>query len=199
MPEQKLDILLEAALFFKGGSATVAELAKSLSVSPEAIEQTLDTVASALEGRGVRLIREGNTAALSTAPEASELIEKMRKDELEGPVGKAGLETLAVIIFRGPLAKSDIDYVRGVNCGYILRSLMIRGLIERTENPDDKRSFLYQATAELPAYLGVSSLKEMPGYDETKAHIEHVFADREKIAIANEHESAQTPPEEIYE
>ena len=184
MSEQKLDILLEAALFYKGGSATVSELAKAIDASPEAITEALKTLEASLSPRGIRLVREGNTVALGTAPEASALVEKMRKEELEGPLGKAGLETLAVIIFRGPLAKSDIDYVRGVNCGYILRSLMIRGLIERTEKPDDKRSFLYQATAELPAYLGVPNLEAMPDYAETRTQIEKVFAEREKITAA---------------
>jgi segregation and condensation protein B len=178
METAPLEILIEAALFFRGGAVSVAELAKSLDAAPEEVEKALDALKTSLERRGLRLVREGKTAALATAPEANELIEKMRKDELEGPLGKAGLETLAVIIFRGPVSKSDIDYIRGVNCGYILRSLMIRGLIERVENPEDKRSFIYRATPELPAYLGVSSLEEIPGYGEVREKIETAFAAR---------------------
>lgn len=188
MATASLDMKIEAALFFKGGAVSVSELAKSLNAAPEDIETSLASLAKALEERGVRLVREGNTVALATAPETSEMIEKMRKEELEGPLGKAGLETLSVIVFRGPLSKSDVDYIRGVNCASILRSLMIRGLIERVENPDDKRSFIYRATAELPAFLGLSSMPEMPGYAETRAEIEKIFAERD----------AQETPEENH-
>ena len=88
---------------------SVAELAKAVEASPEDVETALAALGSSLEGRGVRLVREGDMAGLATAPEAKDLIERIRKDELEGPLGKAGLEALAVIIFRGPIAKSDID------------------------------------------------------------------------------------------
>lgn len=185
MPEKPLAPLVEAALFFKGGALSVAELAKAVDASPEAVEAALAELATSLGGRGVRLVREGDMAALATAPEADELIAKMHKEELEGPLGKAGLETLATIVFRGPIAKSDIDYIRGVNCAAILRSLMIRGLIDRYENPDDKRSFLYRATPDLPAFLGLGSLAELPGYAETRTAIEDIFAGREATPPEN--------------
>ena len=135
------------------------------------------------------MIREGEKVALATAPEAHALIEKMRREELEGPLGKAGLETLAVIIFRGPVARSDVEYVRGVNCSSILRSLMIRGLIERIENTADKRSFLYRATTELPAYLGLASVEKMPRYAEMRSAIESIFAERDAAAALVEETS----------
>ncbi len=183
----RLPELIEAALFFKGGALSTAELAQATGVSKEEVATALAVLQRSLEERGVRLVRERDYAALATAPEAHEFIERMRKDELEGPLGKAGLETLSVIIFRGPITKTDIDYVRGVNCASILRSLMIRGLIERVENPKDKRSFLYQVTPDLPAYLGVGSVEKMPGYAETRLEIEKVFVDREAL-LAKEKE-----------
>ncbi|MBI3573465.1 SMC-Scp complex subunit ScpB [Candidatus Kaiserbacteria bacterium] len=187
--------LVEAALFFKGGDMSVSELAKAVGASVEKTEEALATLKDSLKGRGVRLVRERDRVALATTPEAGGMIKRMRKDELEGPLGKAGLEALSVIIFRGPVSKSDIDYIRGVNCASILRSLLIRGLVERIDNPSDKRSFLYRATPELPAYLGLSSLEDMPAYEETRAEIERVFAEREKAqttesspqAITDEH------------
>lgn len=178
MADTPLEILVEAVLFFKGGPVSIGELSKSIGKPKEAIEAAATILAASLEKRGMRLVRERDMFALATAPEAHELIEKMRKDELEGPLGKAGLETLSVIIFRAPIAKSDIDYIRGVNCSSILRSLLIRGLVERVENPDDKRSFLYRPTADLPAYFGFSSLADLPGYADTRAEVERVFAAR---------------------
>lgn len=182
MPKEPLENQIEAILFYKGGAVSVKELASALSVSEEEVVTYTESLSASLEGRGVRVVRDGNTFALATAPSAHELIEKMRREELDGPLGKAGLETLSVIIFRGPLSRADIEYVRGVNCSSILRSLLIRGLIERTENPNDKRSFLYQTTAELPAYFGVSKISELPQFTETRAQIEAIFTERDNQA-----------------
>jgi len=184
MPQHPLENLIEAALFFKGGAVSLSELAKMIGTSKEEVAAAAGALSASLEQRGVRLVREGDMLALATAPEANALVEKIQKEELEGPLGKAGLETLSVIVYRGPIAKSGIDYIRGVNCSSILRSLMVRGLIERVENPDDKRSFLYRATVDLPAYLGVSSVSELPGYAETRAEIERVFAERDTALLA---------------
>lgn len=182
MPKEPLENQIEAILFYKGGAVSVKELASALSVSEEEVVTYAESLSASLEGRGIRVVREGNTFALATASSAHELIEKMRREELDGPLGKAGLETLSVIIFRGPISRVDIEYVRGVNCSSILRSLLIRGLVERTENPTDKRSFLYQATAELPAYFGVGKISELPNYEETRAQIEVIFSERELLA-----------------
>ena len=175
-----IEVEIEAALFFRGGAITVKELSVQIGLSKEELEIGITSLAMSLEGRGIRIVREGETVALATAPETHELIEKMRREELEGPLGKAGLETISIVIFRGPISRSDIEYVRGVNCSSILRSLLIRGLIERVENTNDKRSFLYRATAELPAYLGVGALTDIPGYIETRATIDAVFTGRKE-------------------
>ncbi|MES2014415.1 MAG: SMC-Scp complex subunit ScpB [Patescibacteria group bacterium] len=188
-----IEVQIEAALFFRGGTLSIKELASQTGFTEEEIESGLTSLTMSLEGRGIHVVREKNTVALATAPETHELIEKMRREELEGPLGKAGLETISIIIFRGPISRSDVEYVRGVNCSSILRSLLIRGLIERVENPTDKRSFLYQATAELPAYLGVGTLEEIPGYADIRTNIENVFAERD----ASAHAETEAPPESL--
>ncbi len=182
MTDTPKEVLLEAALFFEGGPVSMKELAVRMKLSAEELEEAATSLAMSLEGRGIRVVREGGKIALSTAPEAHSLIESMRREELEGPLGKAGLETLSIVIFRSPLSRSDIEYVRGVNSSSILRSLLIRGLVERVENPSDKRSYLYQPTPDLAAYLGVESLSKLPDYDENRAKIEAIFRERDEAA-----------------
>lgn len=174
-----LSVVIESILFFEGGSMSVQRLAKATNSSEADVETALGELRSALEGRGVSLVQDGTTVALGTAPETREIIEAMRRDELEGPLGKAGLETLAIIIYRGPLSRADIEYIRGVNASSILRSLLVRGLIERVQNPKDSRSFLYKPTTELPAYFGVQSLSDLPGFSEVSAEIQAVLAERD--------------------
>lgn len=181
MNSPPLPVLLESILFFKGGAVKRTELAAAAHVSAHDVEGALIELKTELEGRGVRLILDGDSVALATAPESETAIAEMRRAELEGPVGRAGLETLAVIIYRGPVSRADIEYIRGVNVSSMLRSLLIRGLIERIDNPKDKRSFLYRTTVDLPAYLGVSSVEELPGFAGVRADIEKVFAERSVV------------------
>ena len=189
--KEPVENLIEAALFFKGGTMSVKELASAVGITAEEVDARVKSLAVSLEGRGLRIVYENGHVALGTAPSAHEMIEKIRREELDGPLGKAGLETLAIIMFRGPLSRSDIEYVRGVNSTTTLRTLMIRGLIERTENPKDKRSFIYQATAELPAYFGIGALSELPAFEDTRNKIEMLFAERDAAPVENP-ESANT-------
>jgi segregation and condensation protein B len=99
-----------------------------------------------------------------TAPEAHEIIEAMRKDELSGDIGKAGAETLAIVLYRGPISRAEIDRIRGVNSTFILRNLLIRGLVERRQHPTDSRSWVYATTPELMNHLGIQSREMLPDF-----------------------------------
>ena len=138
-----------------------AELGKQLGVSVEDIAAAL---AQAQPGRGVVLVDDGKMVELRAAPEASELIERIRKDEYAREVGKAGQEVLAAVIYRGPLTRSEIDFIRGVNSSQTLRTLTMRGLVRKIQNPKDSRSFLYESTTELLATLGVQRAQDLPEY-----------------------------------
>jgi len=151
-----LDAQIEAILFFKAEPMKLAKIAELLNVSEVAVGEALTTLEQKLEGRGVILIRKDGEATLGTAPETSELIDKMVKEDLSKDLGKATLETLTIILYRSPVSKPEIDYVRGVNSNYILRSLLVRGLIEKIPKPDDQRSFLYRPTFQLLEHLGIS-------------------------------------------
>jgi segregation and condensation protein B len=162
---------LESLLLFKGGAVPVAELVAALHVSETEVLEALEVLRTQLQGRGIRLVEEGKRVALGTAPETKALIESVRRDELEGQIGRAGLETLAVIIYQGPVSRADIEYVRGVNVSTTLRSLLMRGLIERIDHPTDARSFQYRITPELVAYFGLSRIDELPNYAAVQAEL----------------------------
>ena len=71
-----------------------------------------------------------------------------------------------IIAYKGPLARIEIDYIRGVNSAFVLRNLTMRGLVERIENPKDARSWLYRVSFEFLKYLGLRSIEELPHYME---------------------------------
>jgi len=166
-----LDAYIESILFFKGSPVSVSFLAKVLGKKEGEIEEALLILEGRLEDSGVALIRHEDRVSLGTAPKASGFIETLIKEDLNKDIGKAGLETLSVVIYRGPVSRGEIDYVRGVNSSFILRNLMVRGLVEKVRDPKDQRVTLYKPTMELLSFLGLKKIEEMPDYEKVKKHI----------------------------
>jgi len=163
---------IEAVLFWKAEPVSIKKLAGLLDVDTHAINDGLQELEQALVGRGLTLIRTDDEVMLGTAKELSPLIEQMTKEELSRDLGKAGLETLSIILYQGPISRANIDYIRGVNSQFIVRNLLIRGLIERIDNPKDARSFLYRITLQLLSHLGISKIEELPEYNQVRKDID---------------------------
>ncbi|KKS29041.1 MAG: Segregation and condensation protein B [Parcubacteria group bacterium GW2011_GWA2_43_11] len=176
-----LEQKLEAVLFYKGESETKTKLAKLLGVTPEEIEEAAVKLGTTLSSRGIRLLRVQDQLELVTAPEASEAVNNVRKEELVRDLGKAGSETLAVVLYRGPVSRADIDYIRGVNCAFILRNLQVRGLVQRISNPNNTRSFLYEATPDLLKHLGVTEITGLPDYQAMREELEKFESEIQKL------------------
>lgn len=171
---------IEALLFFKGEPVKVSFFAKILNISEDEVKQGLSDLEQALSGRGIVLMQNAGEYMLCTTPEMGNQIEALIKEELSKELGKAGLETLATILYRGPILRSEINYLRGVNSNYILRSLLVRGLIEKVDQ--EGRAISYKPTFELLSYMGVSKVSDLPGYEETTKAVEefkHEAQDRE--------------------
>lgn len=163
---------IEAILFWKAEPVPIKKLAQLLNASVEDTRAGLTALENALQGRGLALVSTDDEVMLGTAKEMSSLIEALTKDELTKDLGKAGLETISIVLYQGPISRADIDYIRGVNSQFILRALLIRGLIERVDNPEDARSFLYKPTLELLSHLGVSKITDLPEYEQVRAEID---------------------------
>lgn len=162
---------LEALLFFKNEPLTRARLAAWLQVDLATVTAALVTLDERLQGRGIVLLQEGDRVQLGTHPEAGPLLETITREELSKDIGRAGLETLAIVCYHGPVTRTDIDYIRGVNSSFIIRHLLTRGLIEREPHPDDARRYLYRPTLELWQHLGLRSATELPEFDAIKAKL----------------------------
>jgi segregation and condensation protein B len=152
---------IEGLLFYKASPMKLSLLCKTLEVQNPELEEALKTLHTQLEGRGVRLLRTDTEVQMVTAPELDPLIETVRKDEMKRDIGKAGAETLSIILYKGPISRSEIDRIRGVNSSFILRNLLIRGLIEREMV---KNNALFSITPALLAHLGISNKTELPNY-----------------------------------
>jgi len=160
--EQKL----EAILFYKNEPTQIKKLASMLNVREGEVREGLGMLQKTLEGRGICLILTESEASLATARDMGSLIEQIARDELSKDIGKAGLETLAIILYNGEgVSRRKIDYIRGVNSTFILRNLMSRGLVEREASEADQRSFVYKPTIALLTHIGIRGMSELPDLD----------------------------------
>lgn len=163
---------IEAILFWKAEPVSIQKLAQLLNTDIRSIKNGLVELENSLQGRGTTLVQTNEDVMLGTSKETSSLIEQLAKDELDHDLSKAGLETLSIVLYQGPISRADIDYIRGVNSQFTLRILLIRGLVERVDNPTDARSFLYKPTVALLSHMGLSKLEELPEFEKIKKEIE---------------------------
>ncbi len=181
MTSQNLLSLIESILFVSGEPISVEKLKKILTVPKEDIENALEKLKTDYENRGIVLIQKENEWQFATAPANAKTIEQMMKSEFTEELSRATLETLTIIAYRGPMTRARIEYIRGVNSVFTLRNLLMRGLIERVENPKDARSYLYSVSFDFIKTLGITRLEELPHYDELKKKSEEITASFEAL------------------
>jgi len=175
---------IQAVLYFRGEPTTYEKLSKLISVPIDEIKATIPILNLKLADSGLVIVFDKEKAVLGTSPEVSDILEEVAKDDLNRDLGKAGLETLSIILYKAPIAKKEIDYIRCVNSGFILRNLMVRGLVERDEVVG-LRGFVYKPTLDLLSFMGIKNVTELPEYEEILAQIEN-FSKKENKEKNNE-------------
>lgn len=159
-----LDVLIEALLFYKAAPQSKQKLIKLFAVPEEEFTEAIITLKNRLGVGATRLIETEKEIQLATAPELSEFIESLRKQDLTGDIGKAGAETLAIILYREPIPRVEIDRIRGVNSSFILRNLLMRGLIIRESITG--HGYQFRISPSLLQHLGVTNKRELPQFTE---------------------------------
>jgi segregation and condensation protein B len=175
-----LDILIEGLLFYKSAPQKKATLRKVYSVTNEELQVALEVLSARLMSGALRLIETETEIQLVTAPELVPFIEDIRKNEIKNDIGKAGAETLAIILYRSPVTRAEIDRIRGVNSSFILRNLLIRGLIERTQNKQGS-GYTFSITPSLLAHLGVTSTRELTDFARVTDALEQFVIEQEVV------------------
>ena len=159
-----LSAKIEALLFSEGGSLPKKKIAQLLDAQPAQVDEGLLKLRARLENGGLTLVVSDTEAALVVAAPVAPAVQKAFERELGREIGDAGLEVVAIILYRGPSTRTQIDYIRGVNTSSTIRTLTSRGLLERAANPNDAREYLYRPTVELLSHLGIRDAHELPEY-----------------------------------
>lgn len=157
--------VLESVLFAYGEPVKLEKLKDILGLSLEVTKELISSYESKIlqdASAGLVLIKADDEVQLGTKPQNYAHLEKFLKQDIEEELSSASVEVLTIILYRGPISRSGVDFIRGVNSNYILRVLLMRGLVQREKHG---LSFLYRPSFDLLKLLGLSSQKDLPEFE----------------------------------
>ncbi len=160
--------IVEAILFVTGNAVEKKDICRAMEISEAELEETLDALESGydFERRGLRLLRFGAHVQLATRPDYAPYVEKLLQPVQKQSLSQAVMETLAVIAYRQPVTKAEIEQIRGVKCDYSVQSLVAKGLIEEVGRKEALgRPILYGTTDAFLRHFCLTSLSELPEID----------------------------------
>ena len=165
--EKPLSAKIEALLFASASAVTISQLSTALEKSEKEIQTALDELTSYYTvSRCLAVQWHGKRVQLVTSSEVSKLIENFLGIEVTTTLSQASLEALAIIAYRQPITRPQIDEVRGVNSDGVVRNLLSKGLIEEVGRDEGVgRAILYGTTSDFLSYFGISSLEELPAFE----------------------------------
>jgi segregation and condensation protein B len=158
-----LPAAVESILFVASEPVPVTLVASVLDASTDQVEEALRELGEAYQHRGLKILRMGDRVHLTSSPRAARIVEKFLGMEHSVGLSRAALETLAILAYRQPLTRPQVDSVRGVNSESVIENLMAKGLVEevgRTEGPG--RPILYGTTSAFLQHFGLGSVSELP-------------------------------------
>ena len=161
---------IESLLFVAIKPLAVKELATLTNTKNKEVEEALSELENEYQtgDRGLSLIKNNNQYQLTSAPDNAALVQEFLKDETSGELSQPSLEALTIIAYRGPIGKTELEKIRGVNCSLILRNLLMRGLIEEKFEKIKDENF-YTVTHDFVRFLGLNSVNDLPDYSKLSA------------------------------
>jgi len=162
---QEMASAVEALLFASAEPLSLSDLRRVLAVRLATLERVLEHLGRSLSeaNRGLRLQRHGDVVRLVTAPETALYIERLRGHQATQRLSDAALETLALIAYRQPVTRPQIEAIRGVDCTGVTNTLLARGLITEVGRLDTVgHPILYGTTLAFLQHFGLESPEQMP-------------------------------------
>ncbi|MEZ4553632.1 MAG: SMC-Scp complex subunit ScpB [Dehalococcoidia bacterium] len=171
-PIEQVQSIIEALLFVADGPVAPASLAKVIGLPPRSIEGPIEALAEALRARGLRLQRGPEGVQLVTAPFASTYVEQFLGLESAKRLSTAALETLAIVAYRQPVTRGQVEAIRGVNSDAALDTLRTRGLVDIIGRADTAgRPAIFGTTQRFLEHFGLERPEDLPPLPEEVAGI----------------------------
>jgi len=165
---------IEAVLFASGEKLSLEDLSKICEINNEEVQEAITELIHEYqeEDRGLTILEKESSGKrmvqLVTNEKASNFVKKLNKLVLEGDLTPTALEVLSIVAYRGPISHRGIEEIRGANSSYPLKTLLIRGLIDRYPHPQRRNTYLYEISFNLLKFLGLTKISELPEYEKLK-------------------------------
>jgi segregation and condensation protein B len=167
----KLKSIILSVLFVASKPVGMRELLDTIEAEESEIREAITSLVADNAHTGIILLAHNDKLQLSSNPDNSYEVKRFLSLELREKLTDSALETLAIILYKQPVSKAEIENIRGVNSQYTLRHLLIRGLIEKTSG-NDKRASYYKTTLEFMQHLGIKDMKDLPDFEELTKNIQ---------------------------
>ncbi len=157
--------IIEAILFVAGEPVGIGDVAAALGLTELETVQTVEEMQRQydLERRGVTLRRYGDHLRMETRQEYAPYVERLLQPVQRQSLTQTAMETLAVIAYRQPATKGEVEQIRGVKCDYSIQSLLNKGLIKEVGRKEALgRPILYATTDRFLEHFGLSDIRELP-------------------------------------
>jgi len=162
-PARKISHAIECILLVSGGPVTVAQLAAVLEIPGDTIRLALDELGQEYAGRGLQIHAVAGGYQLCTRPELAEYVQRFLRLDHRAPLSQASLETLAIVAYRQPVTRAEVEAVRGVRSEYVLERLVDRHLIREVgRRVALGRPILYGTSEGFLRYFGLRDLGALP-------------------------------------
>ena len=156
---------IEAILFVAGEPVSIKDLARVLQMGEKELSRVLKEIKDEYdyENRGFLLKRFGSHVQLATRPLYSGDVVRLLQPVQQQSLSQAAMEMLAVVAYKQPVTRAEVEQIRGVKCDYSLQSLILKGLIEEAGRKDTiGRPIIYRTTDQFLSHFGIQSLEELP-------------------------------------
>lgn len=157
--------IIECILFAAGDPISLRELSEIIEINDKRIKKIIEDMNQYYNEarRGLYIVEFNNKYQLSTKPEYGSYVKKLIKPEGRQNLSQAAMETLAIVSYRQPITRIDIDELRGVRSDRAIATLLEKGLIKEAGRMDTVgRPILYGTTEDFLKYFGFKNIKELP-------------------------------------
>lgn len=163
MAEHNLKGSIETLFFVAKEPLTIKELAKLTNTEPKEINIALNELKEDYKNRALQILEIAHGYQIATRQEYSEIIDRLVNSPIEITLSPASMETLAIIAYRQPISRIEVENIRGVNSDYVIKTLQERGLIEEKGRGEGLgRPILYGTSDDFLKHFGLKDITELP-------------------------------------
>jgi segregation and condensation protein B len=177
---------IEALLFIAKKPLALKEISKFVGSTDAEVREALQQLADKYSNGGLQVLEVAGGFQLATHPDCSGVIEKFLHSPLSVTLSPAALETLAIIAYRQPVSRTDIENIRGVNSDSVVENLIEKGMIKETGRSQGVgRPIIYGTTDEFLIHFGLKSLEELPPHPQAQAAVQLSFSGQQTSSAAD--------------